>query len=66
MQSFGFISPYWIKHNATSECFRGVVRNSECPDNVEGRNILIIFQNEQNMTLLYIAIEFCSTTNILF
>eukprot|EP00105_Crassostrea_gigas_P012589 XP_011428633.1 PREDICTED: uncharacterized protein LOC105329147 isoform X1 [Crassostrea gigas] len=36
MQSFGFISPYWIKHNATSECFRGVVRNSKCPDNVEG------------------------------
>lgn len=54
MQSFGFISPYWIKHNATSECFRGVVRNSKCPDNVEGRNILIIFQNEQNICFTFV------------
>lgn len=35
-----FFSPYWFKHNETSECFLGVTYNSGCPDNVEGkRNI---------------------------
>lgn len=39
LQSCGFFSPYWIKHNSTTECFRGVVYNMGCPDNVEGRYI---------------------------
>lgn len=40
-KNVGF-SPYWIKHNATSPCFRGVVYNSGCPYSVEGRNILVL------------------------
>lgn len=38
LQSCGFFSPFWIKHNATSTCYRGVIYNVGCPDNVEGRN----------------------------
>lgn len=37
LQSWVFSSPYWVKHNNTSECFLGVTKNHGCPDNVEGK-----------------------------
>lgn len=36
LQSWVFSSPYWVKHNNTSECFLGATKNHGCPDNVEG------------------------------
>lgn len=42
LQSCGFFSPYWIKHNSTTECFRGVVYNMGCPDNVEGLGAAVL------------------------
>lgn len=37
LQGCGLFSPYWIKNDATSDCYRGVVYNVDCPDNVEGK-----------------------------
>lgn len=48
LQTIGFFSPYWIKNDTTTECFRGVVYNVNCPNNVEGRNT-ITFYDIQNI-----------------
>lgn len=40
LQTIGFFSPYWIKYDTTTECYRGVVYNVDCPNNVEGRNTI--------------------------
>lgn len=40
LQTIGFFSPYWIKNDATSDCFRGVWYNVGCQDNVEGKTII--------------------------
>lgn len=38
LQVCGTFSPYWIKDkNGTSECFRGIFFNKDCPDGMEGR-----------------------------
>lgn len=39
LQGCGLFSPYWIKNDATSDCYRGVVYNVDCPDNVEKKPI---------------------------
>jgi hypothetical protein len=36
LHACGFFSPYWIKHNSTSNCYRGVIFNKGCPDNTPG------------------------------
>lgn len=48
LQTIGFFSPYWIKNETTTECYRGVVYNVNCPNNVEGRNT-ITFYDIQNI-----------------
>ncbi|XP_056015409.1 uncharacterized protein LOC130053010 [Ostrea edulis] len=36
LETCGFLSPYWIKANASSDCFLGIIYNSNCPGNVIG------------------------------
>ncbi|XP_048765271.1 uncharacterized protein LOC125673050 isoform X1 [Ostrea edulis] len=36
LQTCGFFSPFWIKHNSTTDCFLGVVYNKDCPDDTKG------------------------------
>lgn len=42
LQTIGFFSPYWIKNDTTTECYRGVVYNVNCPNNVEGLGNAVI------------------------
>lgn len=42
LQTCAFFSPYWIKNNATSECFRGLLYNADCPDDVAGLGAAIL------------------------
>lgn len=37
LQTCAFFSPYWIKNNATSECVRGLIYNSDCSGDVAGK-----------------------------
>ncbi|XP_062576295.1 uncharacterized protein LOC134238194 [Saccostrea cucullata] len=32
----GILSPYWIKINASSDCFVGIINNVNCPENTKG------------------------------
>ncbi|XP_062609273.1 uncharacterized protein LOC134271023 isoform X2 [Saccostrea cucullata] len=36
LQATGFYSPYWIKHNSTSDCFRGIILSVNCNETIEG------------------------------
>ncbi|XP_022289501.2 uncharacterized protein LOC111101339 [Crassostrea virginica] len=45
LQSCGFFSPYWIYYksdNSTTECFRGVLYNRGCSDDVKGLGATIL------------------------
>lgn len=42
LQTCAFFSPYWIKNNATSECFRGLIYNSDCSGDVAGLGAAIL------------------------
>ncbi|XP_062609272.1 uncharacterized protein LOC134271023 isoform X1 [Saccostrea cucullata] len=35
LQATGFYSPYWIKHNSTSDCFRGIILSVNCNETIE-------------------------------
>lgn len=42
LQTCAFFSPYWIKNNATSECVRGLIYNSDCSGDVAGLGAAIL------------------------
>nr|XP_022290261.1 uncharacterized protein LOC111101899 [Crassostrea virginica] len=62
LQSSGFFSPYWINYksnNGTTECFRGVLYNSGCPDYVNrlGATVLV-FQAASLVIILWTTLTF--------
>ncbi|XP_061177659.1 uncharacterized protein LOC133186424 isoform X1 [Saccostrea echinata] len=36
LQTTGFFSPYWIKQNSTTDCFRGIFLTVNCEDTIKG------------------------------
>ncbi|XP_061177660.1 uncharacterized protein LOC133186424 isoform X2 [Saccostrea echinata] len=42
LQTTGFFSPYWIKQNSTTDCFRGIFLTVNCEDTIKGLGSTIL------------------------
>ncbi|XP_061177661.1 uncharacterized protein LOC133186425 [Saccostrea echinata] len=54
LQTSGFFSPYWIKQNSTTDCFRGIFSTVDCDDSIKGLGATIL--GLQSSALIIIAL----------
>lgn len=61
LQTCAVFSPYWIKNNSTSECFRGLFYNSDCPDDVAGLGAAIL-----GLQVIFFLLIFLTTVSSVY
>ncbi|XP_062576284.1 uncharacterized protein LOC134238187 [Saccostrea cucullata] len=55
LQTTGFFSPYWIKQNSTSDCFRGILYTVNCDESIKGLGPTVL--GCQTTALIIIALS---------
>ncbi|XP_062573620.1 uncharacterized protein LOC134235504 [Saccostrea cucullata] len=62
LQAVGFFSPYWVKQDSTSNCFRGVYSTVNCDDTIEGLGDTILGLEATGLFLmaLTVLVSMCS------
>nr|XP_022295850.1 uncharacterized protein LOC111105761 [Crassostrea virginica] len=58
----GLFSPYWVNYksnNITSECYRGVISNSGCPDGISGLGVTILGLEATSFTVVVFTTIAC-------